>query len=666
MVKKVKDHGGAPRSTPPSHGSKTPDVPEVLRKPTTKQLVGGSSWTGKLPTALLHEYCQKQGWLKPDCNVSHRADGFSVANAVLAKRNPKNSETETVSLRPTKEELDLLPRKDLAVESRNVAATWCLHRVAHRLNFSIQMPPDHRQLWNKLEILRKEDTKNGKAWLYDADPFKVVKHHAAEVVLWEKERKQREETKAKQSELVTSTEQHVAPWKNVPAVDMSKDVRRLIETGIRSLHLSSLPSVSTSDRAGLVQEIIDLGFRKAHAQEACDHANSLELALEFLLLFTPEDDLPQRFLPSKYSTGLTGSSHDVQGLQLDYAARRLHLAGYAIELCRQIMAKVQDEELASEMLQADLLNCTCKDQPCHVEQQEWLEEISSLEAIYTDSFEQSASNSEISLSLPNHKDMRLHLRPPKSGRYPTVLPTFYVSSQKSLPCYIRLSIIKALGDYAQTLRGESMVFLLLEYIDEHILSIIANPGKLLDLSGTILGQNAVAGIQKTTTTQIRKRRHKQIDWTPDSLASSAMKRARDHLNEQASHQAKLISRRKLPAHRQESRIIELLRSEQCLVISGETGSGKSTQVVQYVLDAMIDAGLGEQCQIICTQPRRISALALADRVGDERSNADQVGYAIRGDSKQGPDTKISFVTTGVLLRRLTVHGEAGLDDVSHM
>lgn len=76
----------------------------------------------------------------------------------------------------------------------------------------------------------------------------------------------------------------------------------------------------------------------------------------------------------------------------------------------------------------------------------------------------------------------------------------------------------------------------------------------------------------------------------------------------------------------------------------------------------------------CTQPRRISALGLADRVSEERNSpvGQEVGYIIRGESKTTPSTKITFVTTGVLLRRLQTSGGssedvvASLADVSHV
>lgn len=55
-----------------------------------------------------------------------------------------------------------------------------------------------------------------------------------------------------------------------------------------------------------------------------------------------------------------------------------------------------------------------------------------------------------------------------------------------------------------------------------------------------------------------------------------------------------------------------------VVISGETGCGKTTQLPQYILESEIESGRGAFCSIICTQPRRISALTVAERVATER------------------------------------------------
>lgn len=57
-------------------------------------------------------------------------------------------------------------------------------------------------------------------------------------------------------------------------------------------------------------------------------------------------------------------------------------------------------------------------------------------------------------------------------------------------------------------------------------------------------------------------------------------------------------------------LVRLINSNQVLVVSGETGCGKTTQVTQFILDDHINRGLGSLCRVICTQPRRISAISV--------------------------------------------------------
>ena len=74
-------------------------------------------------------------------------------------------------------------------------------------------------------------------------------------------------------------------------------------------------------------------------------------------------------------------------------------------------------------------------------------------------------------------------------------------------------------------------------------------------------------------------------------------------------------------------------SNQVVLIEGATGCGKTTQVPQYLLDEAWQGG--RPCRVMCTQPRRISAVSVADRVATERGEApgDTVGYTIRLESK---------------------------------
>ena len=124
------------------------------------------------------------------------------------------------------------------------------------------------------------------------------------------------------------------------------------------------------------------------------------------------------------------------------------------------------------------------------------------------------------------------------------------------------------------------------------------------------------------------------------------------------------TRKSLPAWSEKENIVQALEKHQVLVISGMTGCGKSTQVPQYILDHCLSNG--QVPNIICTQPRRISAIGVADRVAEERDEkiGNLVGYQIRLESKASHWTRLLFCTTGILLRRFESDPE--LTDVTHV
>ncbi|KAF8408631.1 hypothetical protein HHK36_004694 [Tetracentron sinense] len=116
------------------------------------------------------------------------------------------------------------------------------------------------------------------------------------------------------------------------------------------------------------------------------------------------------------------------------------------------------------------------------------------------------------------------------------------------------------------------------------------------------------------------------------------------------------NRSKLPIASFRDVITSTLESHQVVLISGETGCGKTTQVPQFLLDYLW--GKGEACKIVCTQPRRISATSVAERISYERGESvgDTVGYKIRLETKGGKHSSIMFCTNGVLLRVLVGKG----------
>ena len=109
-------------------------------------------------------------------------------------------------------------------------------------------------------------------------------------------------------------------------------------------------------------------------------------------------------------------------------------------------------------------------------------------------------------------------------------------------------------------------------------------------------------------------------------------------------------RRSLPIWGCKRQIIEIVSQNQTTILIGETGCGKSTQVPQFLVDSEELNG----CSIAVTQPRRVSAISLADRVAFERNckTGSYVGYSVRFDTKASPKTNIKFVTDGMLLREI--------------
>lgn len=114
-----------------------------------------------------------------------------------------------------------------------------------------------------------------------------------------------------------------------------------------------------------------------------------------------------------------------------------------------------------------------------------------------------------------------------------------------------------------------------------------------------------------------------------------------------------LQREQLPAVAHEQEIMEAVHNNDVVVLTGETGSGKTTQVPQF----LYEAGFGTQIpgMIGVTQPRRVAAVSMAKRIEQElgREHGKHVGYQIRFDTKVGDGTRIKFMTDGVLLREMS-------------
>jgi len=155
-------------------------------------------------------------------------------------------------------------------------------------------------------------------------------------------------------------------------------------------------------------------------------------------------------------------------------------------------------------------------------------------------------------------------------------------------------------------------------------------------------------LQGETTVALAKPKHipQSNNFNPNP---DLWEKAQNAMTSNSKYATVLKSRSKLPAWDYRDRVVSMVANSQVSLISGETGCGKTTQVPQFLLD---DETLGPAASIVCTQPRRISAMSVAERIAQERCEevGRSVGYAVRAASANG--RQLNFVTPGLLLRRL--------------
>ncbi|KAJ7878638.1 P-loop containing nucleoside triphosphate hydrolase protein [Mycena leptocephala] len=600
----------------------------------------------KYPLSLLNERCQKNGWEKPIVDTRRLQGGYSFA-VTLSKLNKKSGQKETVRMEPHPPYVS-----PSAIESRHWGATYALYRL------KMVLPPGPRQYWDVLATEHNNAPEHQK-WMYSADPFaarKEVDQRQAQTIS-----KRRDEATPRSGESVEATLRVSKEFAEAPEVRMAGTLRDLAEDAIKqaiSLYPEAAdvaPSVLSDEDAPKVnQQLGTLGFSPVQTRNAVNFLSRpspvtanlmnslspLEAAIEYLILHVPECDLPQRFMPTANSSNsFVVSTHSgVDDLKKrwieDKAAKE---AGWPIHVVKACIdadtSLVENWDLLLVTLGRKIIGIEDSTAPTGAEPYEIdPDEIDAMGASLVDSTQ---------LVMPLFTaPVKLHILVSAEKRYPRpgYTPMFLTST--AVPAYVRLHLISQL---------------LLEMEGEEFIQ----PGEGICMAAMRVLEAVWAVIEDEgpPDMSVVLRHIKGGDHRRDDRTSAQIKQDFETLCRDTKYKEMLSSRQKLPAFTAKDEFLNLLQTNRVVVVVGET-------VPQFILDSLIMSNSGSAASIIVTQPRRLSAISVAARVSAERIEDGSVGYAIRGESKQGKNTKLLFCTTGVVLRRLG-SGDT-LENVSHI
>ncbi|KAJ1889666.1 helicase, partial [Kickxella alabastrina] len=631
-----------------------------------------NGWTGKTPATLLNEYVQKQPtWHRASYNVSGGTNtGGYTCSIHLSKIDPKNKSTPlAVHLRaPT----SLTEKQPTPVEARHMAATYALYRMRSDTSMYLSLPPEHRAYWALLQE-RREDGR----WKYAADPFLAQAEREKAQAEGDQARAKRAE-KLRRAEEDGHREELLAPglrarWEEMAEARMAEHHRLRVEAVVREW--TRHWGVADQDAGTCtVEGLVRLGFRPAHAEEALLYARSKERAVDWLCVHVPEDDLPRQFISRVEAPSV------VRGGRARAAAERaLAQCGFATALVRDAVARAAErlgdagedavEAVAAQLLVARLLGGSearhgdpgpgSQPQPPGPELL-FAEEVESLQAIFHGEGSRVVSKGAYALSVQLRPrgmdaagDLRLEVWVPPGLDYPGAQAPFMAVSG-ALPAFLKLHVARKVAACVRA-DGLPVVFDAVCAAEDGLAQWVAAPPPLVELRSGVANAGAhepsggrePGALGAVAAPKPGRRTRPASNGTAQLAAQFA------RLQTDAAYQKMQAARRLLPAHARQAEIVAAVAQSGCTVIAGATGCGKTTQVPQFLLDDALRHG--RPIRIVCTQPRRISAIGVATRVADERAETlgrGTVGYAVKGDAKQGADTRLLFCTTGVLLRML--------------
>ena len=475
--------------------------------------------------------------------------------------------------------------KPTAVEARHFAATWCLFRLCNNRNLHMAMPPFHRDLWKGVfQEIKANDTKDGDAWLYAVDPFLALREHQDAEIRAPKGSQESNKSKSQASSKASAASKRSPPgWKDAPSIDMGKRTRILVQNLVQKYASWNRFDMTIPKEQGehISCDLVNLGFRQSHVDEAMKECGSREEVIEWLLSYLPEDDLPPWSLPEDYMAGISLASLDVRR---EAALKRLSTGGYGLDLCDEVLTQCKDSESQAAQTLQDRLAGGIVLPSDHNEVGHgtdssdglWGKEVLTLQAIFGDRIE-CLSPTGLQLTVPcNHPIGFITLQIQKPVNYPTLEPVLRVLN-KELPAYIKLSITRdAISHARASCLGSAMIFNLVSWLEDALPNVMKNPGCLKDLSKVSAIPQAI-----TFPSLARPPRARGLASVALKVSSAESQRLLEEWRKRRTHprqQELLANRKRLPAWSSRKDIVEIVEHNQVTIISGETGSGKSTQV----------------------------------------------------------------------------------------
>uniref|UniRef100_A0A8W8KG70 Helicase ATP-binding domain-containing protein n=1 Tax=Magallana gigas TaxID=29159 RepID=A0A8W8KG70_MAGGI len=179
-----------------------------------------------------------------------------------------------------------------------------------------------------------------------------------------------------------------------------------------------------------------------------------------------------------------------------------------------------------------------------------------------------------------------------------------------------------------------------------------------ELAGTKIGE--IMGVKKEEEKADKTLENGDLDYKADHKFADLLKDKSEAVSEFAKRKSIAEQRKYLPIYAIRNELLNVIRDNNVIVIVGETGSGKTTQLTQY----LHEDGYTKYGMVGCTQPRRVAAMSVAKRVSEEMGVelGQDVGYAIRFEDCTSEKTVIKYMTDGILLRESL--RESDLDNYS--